>query len=177
MDKQKILDEIIAREGGYINDECDSGGETCWGITKAQAAECGYTNDMRHLPKSLAYNMYSEKYWDAVLADDICPLSEALAAELVDTAVNCGPHRAVVFLQTCLNSLNLNGELYSDTTVDGVAGPMTLMCVKGYLEHRDEEALVKALNCLQGAFYISLTERRPKDEKFIYGWLMNRVEL
>lgn len=177
MNKQKILDEIIAREGGYVDDPCDSGGETCFGITKEQAEIFGYTNSMRHMPRSTAYEIYATKFWDSVRADEVIKLSEPLAAELVDTAVNCGPGRAVVFLQTALNSLNVNEDLYSDVALDGIMGSMTTLALKGYLGHREDTALVKALNCLQGAYYITLTQRRPKDERFIYGWLRNRIEL
>jgi len=35
--------------------------------------------------------------------------------------------------------------------------------------------MVLALNCLQGAFYVELAEKREKDERFVYGWLLNRV--
>ncbi len=36
---------------------------------------------------------------------------------------------------------------------------------------------LRALNALQGAFYVELAERRAKDEAFVYGWLLNRVEI
>ena len=61
--------------------------------------------------------------------------------------------------------------------VDGDVGPTTLRALRRYLAVRDEETLVKALNCLQGSFYIVLSERREKDETFIYGWMKNRVKL
>ena len=38
-----------------------------------------------------------------------------------------------------------------------------------------EVVLVRALNSLQGAFYVELAEKRQKDEAFVYGWLLNRV--
>lgn len=38
-----------------------------------------------------------------------------------------------------------------------------------------EEVLLKALNCSQGAYYLNITESRPANEEFIYGWLKNRV--
>ena len=31
------------------------------------------------------------------------------------------------------------------------------------------------LNCLQGAYYVDLAERREKDQRFMYGWLTHRV--
>jgi hypothetical protein len=42
---------------------------------------------------------------------------------------------------------------------------------------RDPQILLKALNCLQGDRYIRLTRSREKDERFLYGWLKNRVRL
>jgi lysozyme family protein len=86
-----------------------------------------------------------------------------------------GPRRAGTFLQRALNALNNRGTLYADVVPDGQVGPATLAALEGYLEERDRDALLKALNCLQGAFYIELCERREKDEKFLYGWLKHRV--
>lgn len=38
-----------------------------------------------------------------------------------------------------------------------------------------DAALALALNCDQGVYYKNLSRRRQKDEKFVYGWLKNRV--
>ena len=57
-------------------------------------------------------------------------------------------------------------------------GPRTLAALKTYIYIRKEvgcTVLYRALNALQGAFYISLVERRQKDEKYIFGWFANRV--
>lgn len=175
MNKDQLIDGIIEREGGYVNDSCDSGGETNYGITEEQARYHGYEGAMCDLPIDLAREIYATAYWHAVKADDLLLIDEALAEEIVDTGVNCGTERATSFLQTALNSLNLNGALYDDVAIDGKFGPATLACVQAYAESRKPEALTSACNCLQGAFYISLTEKRPKDEKFVYGWLLNRV--
>ena len=59
----------------------------------------------------------------------------------------------------------------------GGSGTVTLRAFGGYLGTRDDDALVRALNCLQGAFYVELAERREKDERFVYGWLKHRVVL
>ena len=132
---------------------------------------------MRNLPRSVAFDLLSIRFWDKVKGDDLQKLSVAICKEVVDTGVNMGTHRASVFLQRCLNVLNNKASLYRDLTVDGKIGPSTLMALKDYLNSRDESVLLKALNCLQGAKYIELAERREKDEKWIYGWYKNRVEL
>ena len=37
------------------------------------------------------------------------------------------------------------------------------------------EAMVRALEALQGERYLRLAEKRPANEAFLYGWLANRV--
>lgn len=175
--KTKIIDNILAAEGGYVNDLSDSGGETNFGITVAKAREFGYSGSMRDLTRANAFDIYSQEYWDKVKADDLLSLSPAVCEEVVDTGVNMGTGRAGKFLQRCLNVLNKRGSLYRDITVDGGIGPATLSALRAYLDTRDEQTLVKALNCMQGAYYITLAERREKDERFVYGWLKNRVSL
>lgn len=175
--KAEIIDDIIRVEGGYVNDPADSGGETNFGITEEVARAFGFTGAMRGMPRATAFDIYAARYWDAVRGDELAALSEAVAFEVVDTGVNMGQARAVTFLQRSLNVLNLGGKLYPDLTVDGLAGAMTTNALRQYLAVRDEGALLKALNCLQGAYYIELAERREKDERFVYGWLRNRVTL
>lgn len=172
-----IINRIIEVEGGYVNDPSDSGGATKYGVTEDVAVAYGYTGDMQDLPRSVAFEIYKKRYWDAVRGDDLAALSGAVAAEVVDTGVNMGQSRAVKFLQRALNVLNVGGELYDDLEPDGLAGPITVQALREYLAERDESALLKALNCLQGAYYIELAERREKDERFVYGWLTHRVTL
>lgn len=175
--KTRIINYIIEVEGGYVNDPRDSGGETNFGITLKVARVNGYTGHMRDLPRQTAFDIYVAKYWGAVRADDLLALSQAVAEEVVDTGINCGTGRAGRFLQRALNVLNKRAKLYPDLRVDGRIGPATISALRGYLATRDEGTLVKALNCLQGAKYIELAERREKDERFVYGWLKNRVVL
>jgi len=175
--KQRIIEDIVRVEGGYSNRSEDSGGETNFGITVAVARAYGYTGSMRDLSRSTAFDIYSAKYWDSVRADGLSALSEAVTAEVVDTAVNMGPSRAGKFLQLALNALNDRERHYADITVDGAIGAQTIGALAAYLDVRDEETLVKMLNCLQGSFYVVLAERREKDEAFIYGWFNNRVKL
>ena len=175
--KRQIINNIIKIEGDYTHDPNDSGGETNFGITKSVARQFGYLGQMKDLSKETAFDIYSLLYWDMVKADDLLELSETITEEVVDTGINCGTGRAAKFLQRSLNVLNQRGELYPDIIADGSIGPATLSALREYLAKRDEKTLVKALNCLQGAKYIELAERREKDERFLYGWLKNRVEL
>lgn len=177
--KEDVINEIIRVEGGYVNDKNDSGGETNYGITVSVARANGYTGNMKDMPKSVAFNIYSKKYWDSVMGDSIAALSECIAREVVDTGVNAGTSRAIKMLQQALNVLNIknNEEIYSEITVDGIIGMGTVNALKSYLSVRDEKILLKTLNIIQGAFYINLAEIRDKDKNFVYGWIKNRVNI
>ncbi len=175
--KDEIIDQIIEVEGLYVDDPLDSGGATKYGITEDVARMNGYQGPMRDMPREKAETIYADRYWMAVSGDYLEQLSVAVAREVVDTGVNTGPSRAAKFLQRALNILNDREELFDDIAVDGDVGPGTLLALRQYLEVRDEDILLVVLNCLQGAFYIDLAERRVKDEKFIYGWFRHRVTL
>lgn len=176
--KKMVIDGIIDREGGYINDPSDSGGETNYGITVKVARNYGFTGSMKDLPRSLAFEIYAVMYWDVLSLDRIEARSAVIAEELADTAVNMGVSRAGEFLQRCLNAFNNCGEHYDDVTVDGRVGPASLKAYNHFMDKRGGSGsvvLFRALNCLQGAFYVELVERREKDEKYVTGWFLNRV--
>jgi len=175
--KDELIQEVIAIEGGYINDPRDSGGETNYGITATTAKEYGYKGLMGAMPKSIAVDIYSDMYWHPIKGDTVAEIAPMVAAELFDTSVNVGASRAVTFLQRALTALNCGGKLYADIKVDGAIGPKTLSALRCYMGCRDEMVLVTVLNSLQGAFYVELAEQREKDEKFLYGWIKNRVEM
>ena len=101
-----------------------------------------------------------------------------LAAELFDTGVNMGPAVAATFLQRALNALNRGGSDYADVLLDGRIGAATLAALDGFLATRPggETVLVKAVEALQGERYLTLAERRPANEAFLYGWLANRLD-
>ena len=177
--KKQIIDEIIKREGGYVNDPSDSGGETMFGVTVAVARAYGFTGAMITMPRAVAFNIYAAEYRDKLNLDLIELYSATIAEELADTAVNLGASQAAEFFQRALNALNNGGTLYPDVVVDRSIGKMTLNAFSGFMKRKDGQAatiMLRALNSLQGAFYINLAERRVKDEKFLAGWLLNRVK-
>ena len=170
----------VGMEGRYSNNLNDSGGETMFGITSRVARANGYAGAMDQMPIDTARMIYKSQYWDLLKLDNIVSLSERVADELFDTAVNCGAGVAGGFFQSTLNVLNLKGTLYADMKVDGIVGPVTVAAFRAFLGRRGmqgEVVMLKALNCLQGARYVGLAEKREKDEEFVYGWLLNRVAL
>lgn len=179
MNIEQYLNELIKREGGYVNNPSDKGGETKYGITIATARAAGYTGAMKDLPIDVAKAIYRKTYWTSPRFDQVNAINAAVAEELLDTGVNCGVAFAKPLLQRALNLLNnqgLNG--WTDLAVDGIYGTATLNALKTYLVKRGKEGesiLLRVLNILQGQRYIEITERSPNQEQFFYGWISNRV--
>lgn len=176
--REKIIKNILKVEGGYVNDPRDSGGETNHGVTIYTARSAGYDGYMRDMTKGDAIDIYRCLYWDKNNLDAIAALSECVAEKVFDIAVNMGNGRAGEFLQRMLNVLNNRGKFYPDIRVDGAIGARTAAALQAFLKRRGdsgEEVLLKGLESLQGAFYVTLSERREKDESFVYGWLKNRI--
>lgn len=175
MTRDDIIIKTIGVEGGYVNNPDDSGGPTKWGITEELARSYGYQGEMIDLPLEVAVFILTREKWGRINGDKLLKLDVGIVEETFDSAVNLGVYRASTILQRCLTALNRKGELYDDIEVDGVIGSATIGALRGYLWARDSEILIRAMNCLQGSFYIDLVERREKDEEFLYGWLINRV--
>lgn len=173
--RDDTIKEIIRIEGGYSNDKNDSGGETKYGIAKKSHPNV----DIKSLTKSDATKIYIDMYWNSVRGDDLSSISEIIANEVFDTAVNLGVHRASTILQRSLNAFNNRQEYYNDISVDGDIGNVTIVTLQAYARKRfsngGEEVLYKILNGLQASFYIDLVERREKDEKYMFGWAKNRI--
>jgi lysozyme family protein len=179
-DIDQLIDELIGREGGYVNDPRDAGGETKYGITEAVARAHGYGGAMQDLPRETAAAIYKRIYWTRPGFDQVAAVSPDVAGELFDTGVNMGPAVAATFLQRALNALNENGKDYADIAVDGKLGWQTFHALQSYRTKRGLQGfhvLLEALNVLQGCRYIELAESRPANEAFIFGWLLNRVSL
>lgn len=110
------FDKLILKEGGYVNDPDDAGGETYLGISRRHNPRWAgwqiideYKNSKiksRNLTKSLKQNykltnlarrLYKNYYWDIIELDDIP--SQEIAHQLFDTCVNCGVTTAIRIAQ------------------------------------------------------------------------------
>jgi lysozyme family protein len=177
MTLDSIIEQILGKEGGYVDHPDDRGGPTNWGITQRVARQHGYAGPMRELSRDQAISIYKASYWFKPSFDQIAHVSNAIALELMDTGVNMGLAVPVMALQRWLNAFNgRDPELY----VDGRVGPKTIAALRKFIERRGtdgEQVLLKALNCSQGHRYLEITEGRRANEAFIFGWMKNRVNL
>lgn len=177
---EQLLDELIQREGGYVNNAADRGGATMFGITEGVARANGYQGDMRQLPRDTAKSIYRRIYWERPHFDAVAARAPRLAEKLFDTGVNMGPTVAATFLQRSLTALNRMGSDYPDLVADGQFGAASLSALNSFLKTRGvdqgQTVVLHALDALQGERYIRLAEVNPKQETFLYGWLANRIE-
>jgi lysozyme family protein len=174
---EEIINGIIQREGGYVNDPTDRGGATNFGITEGVARAWGYQGDMKTLPEATARQIYLDRYWLQPKFDKVAELAPRLAEELADTGVNMGVAVAGKFLQRALNHLNLDGKAYPELTVDGGLGKMSLFALATFLKLRPEgeKVLTQLCNSQQAVRYMEITEAKSDQEKFAYGWQLHRA--
>jgi lysozyme family protein len=159
----RALSSTLQHEGGYSNHPQDKGGETYMGIARnkhprwsgwAIIDDCLKHGEPLSLADGLAElvrSFYYAEFWQPLHCAMIDQVSEAVAEELFEAAVNCGPGNGVKFLQRALNTLNNRGKIYPDIAVDGAMGPKTLQTTLTCLVHRPPRILAR---CQNGEQYI-----------------------
>ena len=185
--------ETELREGGYVNDPVDRGGETHRGVTRKfhpkwpgwkiiDQIKNEYPKDFKERINdndelaSLAKELYRQKYWAPIRGDELP--NQHIANKVFDTGVNQGVATSIRYLQEGLNVLNRNQKNYPDIKIDGKLGDKTLKTLSDFLklEKGQPDYLLKVLNLMQAAFYLDIMRRDSTQERFARGWL-NRVDL
>lgn len=170
-------------EAGFANDPDDPGKRTYAGVSeKSWPNWAGWSiiNQYDHsgitLPalnsvlnsnvklQQLVLDFYKQNFWDILKLDLI--QDQNIAAELFDTGVNMGLTIAAGFLQRCLNAFSYK-QNYALLTVDGQIGSKTIEAING---HTQTKTIFKALNCLQGERYITLSEHNSVLKKYMASW-------
>jgi lysozyme family protein len=121
MDIKEMLNDVIAKEGGYVNHPADRGGPTNFGITQKTLSKYLQTvvtaETVKAMDVETARDIYELHYYRTPRIDR---LPSGIQPFLFDCGVNHGPRRAIKFLQEVCNDLG-----YGPLTVDGVMGPKT----------------------------------------------------
>lgn len=170
------FNRTLGHEGGLSNHPADRGGLTKYGITAATwRAYCAEVrpNDLRSVAEITledAQAVYARGYWAPLGLDAVEDVD--VAAEIFDTAVNCGTGRAAEIAQRAVNLLRRESE--ATLVVDGRMGPLTRQALNMLVRSGHKKALLAALNFFQGAHYAGIVERDPTQRVFIRGW-MKRV--
>jgi hypothetical protein len=117
--------DIVAREGGYVDDPDDPGGATKHGVTIHTMRRLGLDldgdgdvdrDDVRRITAAHATDIFIEHYFERPRIGD---LPEVLQPSVFDMYVNAGSN-AVRILQRLLRRMG------HDIAVDGIIGPHTI---------------------------------------------------
>ena len=180
-DVETLAQEIVAREGGYVNDPDDPGGATNHGVTIGTLRRLGEDvegdgrvteSDVRRLGRERAVEIFVEHYF---ARPKISRLPQALHASVFDMYVNAGAN-AVRILQRLLN------EMGAALVVDGIIGPKTIAaadrCARAAPDH-----IADAYGIARRNYYYALADRRPSSRKYARrrdggkgGWIVRAEE-
>jgi lysozyme family protein len=178
---RRLATEIVAREGGYVEDPDDPGGATNHGVTIHTMRRLGLdltgdgrvdAADVRALSRAQAVEIFVTHYFHRPKIDLLPPV---LHPTVFDMYVNAGAN-AVRILQRLLV------ELGHEIAVDGVIGPATVRAAQ-------EAALawptrlVDAYGIARRNYYYALGDRRPASRKYARrrdggkgGWILRAEE-
>ena len=162
----KALPVILKHEGGYVNDPDDTGGATNKGIT--QAVYSAYRKKSKQPEQAVKLissmeveSIYFYNYWIDGNCDKL-PLPLALVH--FDFCVNAGITQATKTLQRVIK-----------TPADGKFGQATIDALNTATANRGVSSLVDAYSDERVAFYITITNKRPVNIKFLLGWFRRTV--
>ena len=176
---QKMLDEVLRKEGGYNDIKEDRGGATNFGISLRYARGLGLrldndgdgdvdADDILLVTEQQARVLYVEDFY---VGPRYHRLPYALRPFMVDFAINSGAARASIELQDVLNARGSQPPLVAD----GVIGPATLRAVDRVLQRTGQSALLHALVQNRVDYVLSIIARDPSQAKFRKGWI-TRIE-
>ena len=168
---EQMIDDILRREGGYVDHPADRGGATNFGITHQTLSNyygrAVLKQEVMDLDEDVARDIYERNYF---VGPRIDRLPSSIQPFTFDSAVNHGPRRAIKFVQSVCNQACYEPVL----SVDGAMGPNTRKAAY-WAEQEMGEYFLKALLEERRNFYRLIVQARPSQEVFLKGW-MNRVD-
>ncbi|SLN12653.1 holin-associated N-acetylmuramidase [Pseudooctadecabacter jejudonensis] len=178
---EDIAKEIVAREGGYVNDPDDPGGATNHGVTIHTMRRLGLdldrdgdidAQDVRVLTQDQALTIFVEHYFDR---PRIAALPAPLHPTVFDMYVNAGAN-AVRILQRLLRDMRI------DVDVDGLIGPQTIGATQQGMAAAPDH-FVDAYGIARRNYYYALADGRPASRKYARrrdggkgGWIVRAEE-
>ncbi len=152
-----VIAEVLAQEGGYVDNPQDPGGRTNFGVTQTTADEYDL-GDVANLTTATAIKFYRE--WFAEHKIDQIPDLPTFGL-VADAMTNHGPGVAIKWLQEALN-----------VTADGDIGPKTLTAI-GHVAsaHKGWQDIYADILVLRIRFYGELASKHPYNCQWINGWL------
>jgi lysozyme family protein len=178
---RQIAEEIVGREGGFVDDPDDPGGATKFGVTIHTMRRLGLdldgdgavgVADVRRLGRAQAVDIFVTHYYER---PGVARLPAALQPSVFDMYVNAG-RNAVTILQRLL------GQMGMEVAVDGLIGPQTAAAATE-AARPDPIALRDAYGVARRNYYFRIADARPASRKFARsraggkgGWILRAEE-
>ena len=161
---EEVAAQIVAREGGYVNDPDDPGGATNYGVTIGTMKSLGLdlnkdgrvdANDVKMLTRAQAQQIFVEHYFRRPRLAELPPVVQA---SVFDMYVNAGAN-AVKILQ------RLVARMGFAASADGVIGPRTLAAAHDAAAAAPDH-FADAYGIARRNYYYSLADQRPASRKY-----------
>jgi lysozyme family protein len=160
----QIIDDVLRREGTFVNDAADLGGPTMRGITATTLARWRQAPvtlaDIQALTEAEARDIYRHLYVEAPGFAEAIP-NERLLALVVDFGVLSGPVVATKALQRAIGVLD-----------DGVLGPKTRRVLAAQAGSLD---VYNRLLAERIGHHVRIVLLNPSQRRFLDGWLTRLV--
>lgn len=159
-----MAQDIVLREGGFVNDPDDPGGATNFGVTLGTLKRLGLDlnqdggvdiADVHLVDANKATEIFLQHYFKAPKID---VLPECLWPSVFDMYVNSGVN-SIRILQRIFNDLRI------DVKVDGVIGPNTIAAARQAVEAAPHH-IVDIYGIARRNYYFDLADKRPTLRKF-----------
>ncbi|NEY89229.1 holin-associated N-acetylmuramidase [Tabrizicola oligotrophica] len=156
--------EIVAREGGFVQDPDDPGGTTNHGVTLAALRRLGLDisgdgtidgSDVRRLSAAQAVEIYIEHYFRR---PGLGALPEVVQPAVFDMQVNAGASAVKILQRLC-------SEMGFACVDDGAVGPATIRAAQLAYEAAPAH-LADAYGIARRNFYYALADARPASRKY-----------
>lgn len=148
---EQAIEHVLTKEGGYVFNPNDSGGETKFGISKRSYPKL----DIKNLTRDQAKEIYRTDFWNRIKADQ---LPEQLRLHVFDFAVNAGVSKAILSLQQV-----------AGVKTDGIIGNLTVAASKKVSPWDYAGERIR--------HYVAIVRKRPKDLVFLNGWMIRNLEI
>jgi lysozyme family protein len=161
---RELAAEIVAREGGFVDDPDDPGGATNHGVTIHTMRRLGIDitgdgrvdgADVRRLSRARAIEVYIDHYFRR---PGIGALPEVLQPSVFDMYVNAGTNAVKILQRLC-------SQMGFASLDDGVIGPQTIRAAQQAFEAAPGH-IADAYGIARRNYYYAVADARPASRKF-----------
>ena len=155
---EPAIRNLLKREGGYVFDPVDPGGETNFGISKRS-----YPNiNIKDLTQEQARAIYFRDFW---ITNELNKIeNDEIATKILDIIVNVGSSQGFLIVSRAVRACGVKIEESAQMT------PKLLLVINSFQGEKAAN-LIAAMRSELAGYYRLLARIKPPMTKFINGWL------